>query len=665
MPRPIRLLMIEDSDDDAALLVREMRRAGYDPITQQVETVADLERALDATWDIILCDYRMPTLDAIKALSVIRGRQIDTPCIIVSGTVGEEHAVAALRSGAQDFVLKDKLTRLVPAIERELRDSETRVKHARAESTLRATEASLRAAFELIPDGIIVCRAGTVVHANGAVLAMLGARGQDDIVSRPLFDLFAPSEEEAVRARMEAVGVATAPVSLGELTMLRSDGRSVHVEITFVSVLFEGEPGILGVIRDVSARRELVARTMQVDRMIAVGTLAAGVGHEINNPLAYVMANLTCASDQVGRAQVQLETLGEKEPALRAVAVSLAEVVTILADVDEGAHRIRDIARDLNTFARNDEEVRLVDLRAVADSALRMAAPEVRHRARVTKQYELVPPVLASASRLSQVILNLVINAAHAIANDAHDANEIAVRIRCEHARDGDHVVVEVQDTGCGIAPEHRERLFTPFFTTKPVGQGTGLGLSISRRIVRSLGGEIEVESTPGRGTTMRVVLPAATASPASVDVSPLRVPDARGRLLFIDDERLVGTAFQRALARDHDVVVVQSAADAWARLAQGDAFDAIFCDVNMPVMSGVDFYEKLERTLPELARRVVMITGVGHEPRTRAFIETGKAPVLEKPLDMQQARALIARMLSPRSILPGAPASVRGVAAI
>jgi PAS domain S-box-containing protein len=649
MTRPIRLLMIEDSDDDAALLVRELRRAGYEPTSRRVDTVPDLERALEDSWDIILCDYRMPTLDAISALSVIRGRQIDTPCIIVSGTVGEEHAVAALRSGAQDFVLKDKLTRLAPAIERELRDSEIRLKHARAESTLRATEASLRAAFELIPDGILVCRGGMVVHANGAVVAMLGAKGQDDIVSRPLFDLFAPSEEADVRERMEAVGRTSAPgspVSLGELIMLRADGASVHVEISFVSVLFDGEPAILGVIRDVSARRELVARTMQVDRMIAVGTLAAGVGHEINNPLAYVMANLTCASDQVSRAQLQLERLGEAQPALRLVALSLAEVVTILADVDEGAHRIRDIARDLNTFARNDEERRLVDLRQVADSALRMAAPEVRHRARVVKDYQDVPPVLASASRVSQVILNLVINAAHAIAKDAHDSNEIAVCIRSE----GADVVLEVRDTGCGIAPEYRDRLFTPFFTTKPVGQGTGLGLSISRRIVRSLGGEIEVESTPGRGTTMRVVLPAAAAPASRIDSPTPRVPEARGRLLFIDDERLVGTAFQRALSREHEVVVVQSAADAWARLVDGERFDAIFCDVNMPVMSGVDFYEKLERSLPELAGRVVMVTGVRHEPRTREFIERGKAPVLEKPLDMKQVRALLARMLSARS---------------
>jgi PAS domain S-box-containing protein len=641
VPRSLRLLLIEDSDDDAALLVRELRRAGYEPVSRRVDTVAGLEQALDESWDVILSDYRMADLDAQTAVAVVRGRQIDTPFIIVSGSVGEEHAAAALRSGAQDFIPKRKLTRLVPAIERELRDSEMRIKGALVESTLRATEASFRAAFELIPDGVLVCKEGRVVHANGSAAAILGAAA-DDLVHRPLLDLFATSDQEFVGERMREVLGSTAPVPLGDLTMVRLDGCIIHVETTATSVLFDGEPAVLSVVRDVSARRELSARTMQVDRMIAVGTIAAGVGHEINNPLAYVMANVAYASDEIERAQRQLEKLGEREPTAGAVAAALSEVVAILAEVDEGARRIRDIARDLNTLARNDEELRLVDLRAVADSALRMAAPEVRQRARVVRQFEEVPPVRASASRLTQVLLNLLINAAQAIPKGAYDSNEITVHVRSE----GTRVVVDVRDTGCGIAPEDRERLFTPFFTTKPIGQGTGLGLSISRRIVRSLGGDIEVESALGVGTTMRVVFPAAHGL-ASQPAPPRRAPARRGRLLFVDDERLVGTAFQRALSRDHDVVVVDSARDALTRLSAGESFDAIFCDVNMPLMSGVELYETIERLLPQLAARVVMVTGGAHEPRAKEFFESHKTPLLDKPIDMEQVRALLAEMLS------------------
>jgi PAS domain S-box-containing protein len=642
MSRPLRALLVEDSADDAARLVRELRRGGYDPIWQRVDTVASLEHALDESWDVILCGYRMPGLDAPTAISVIRGSDIATPCIIVSGEVGEEHAVAALRLGAQDFVLKDKLTQLVPAIERELRDSEVRIKHAIAESALHATEASFRAAFELIPDGVLVWREDLVVHANRSAWAMLGAAGEDDLVNRSLIDLFSLSDRASVREHTQEMNRSNTPVPLGELTMVRSDGRVVHVEATAMSVLFDGEQAILGVIRDVTARRELVAQTIQVDRMLAVGTLAAGVGHEINNPLAHVMANVGYASDQVTDILRRLEKLTGHDPSTRALLTELSGVVDVLSEVDEGTHQIRDIACDLNTFARGDEELRLVDVRTLVDSALRMATHEVRQRARVVRQYEKVPPVRASGSRLSQVFLNLIINAAHAIAKGAYDSNEIAVRIRS----DGEKVVVEVCDTGCGIASEHRGRLFTPFFTTKPAGQGTGLGLSISKRIVCSFGGDIEVDTTPGHGTTMRVVLPAAHDAPFN-EVSPPQVVGSRGRLLFIDDEGLVGTAFQRALAREHDIVVLRTAAEALTRLAADESFDAIFCDVSMPTMTGIDLYETIVRSMPQLATHVVLTTGAGDELGARKFAEAHKTLVLEKPLDVDQVRAVVARIMS------------------
>ena len=217
MSRPLRVLVIEDSDDDAELLLRELRRVGYEPLSERVDTAPALTRALEASWDLIVCDFRMPTLDALTALALVRGRQIDTPFIIVSGTVGEEHAVAALRSGAQDFVLKQNLTRLGPAIERELRDSETRIKRALAETTLRATEASFRAAFELIPDGVLVCRDGLVVHANGSAVSMLGATGREDLVDRAFRDLFAPADQESVRERTRETLRSHAPVSFGEV----------------------------------------------------------------------------------------------------------------------------------------------------------------------------------------------------------------------------------------------------------------------------------------------------------------------------------------------------------------------------------------------------------------------------------------------------------------
>ena len=641
MTRSLRILQIEDNDDDAALLLHEVRRAGFDPVSRRVDTLPELRQALEETWDVILCDFRMPKLNALMALDEVRSQQVDTPFIIVSGTVGEDHAVAALRSGAQDFILKENLSRLIPAIERELRDSETRIKRALAERTLRATEASFRAAFELIPEGILICRDGQIVHANRSAVAMLGGGPHVDYVGRAFEKLFVIADQECVRDRLRETERTDAPTTLGELTMIRPSGHPLAVEVTATSILFDATPAVLAVVRDISARRELIARTMHMDRMLAVGTLAAGVGHEINNPLASVMANLEFVSGQVERTRNELEKLARQESSVTERVAELSEIGGVLSDISEGVGRIREIARDLKTFARNDEEKRPVDLRAVADSALRMAAPEVRHRARIARAYDSVPPVWASESRISQVLLNLIINSAHAIEEGAYDSNEISVRIRSE----GKSVIVEVADTGCGIAPEDLQRLFTPFFTTKPIGTGTGLGLSISRRIVRSFGGEIVVSSKPGRGTTMRVVLPAAerTSRPPG---TPSQSPPRSARILFIDDERLVGAAFQRAFSREHEVVVVESASEALARLNAGEQFDAIFCDINMTGVSGLKFHDEIERTLPHLIPRLVMVTA-GTQLRDARGFESLKAPVLEKPLGPEQVRSVLGEILA------------------
>jgi len=637
MSRALRLLLVEDNEDDAALVARELRRAGYDLTLQRVDTRAGLEHALDAPWDVIVSDYRMPTLDAPTAIALVRSRDLNTPCIIVSGTVGEEHAVVAMRSGAQDFVLKSSLSRLVPAIERELRDSEVRIKHARAESTLRATEASFRAAFELIPDGVLVHRNGLVVHANRSAAALLGASDPDHLVGRALLDLFVPSDQQTVRDRMQE---STTPAPLAELTMVGLDGRVVHVETSSMFVLFDGEPAFLKVVRDVSARRELVARTIHIDRMLAVGTLAAGVAHEINNPLAYVMANVDHAGTEVKRLQTQLQALTQRAPATGTVAAALSDVAGIL---EEGTRRIRDIARDLNTFARNDDEqLQSVDMRGAADSALRMAAAETRHRARVVRRYEDVPSVRASASRVTQVLLNLIVNAAQAIAKGAPDANEITVHIRPE----GQAVVVEVRDTGCGITPQDRERLFTPFFTTKPAGQGTGLGLSISRRIVRSFGGDINVDSVFGRGTTVRVTMPAAhngvVPKPA-----PTAVRAGGARLLFVGDDPHVGSALQRALSREHEVVVVDTLQEALDRVAADSSFDVVLCDLDTVAATGLNMLEALERLLPRSSVRIALIKGGERGQPALHSIASRNIPILEKPLDMDQVRALVSSVPS------------------
>jgi signal transduction histidine kinase/CheY-like chemotaxis protein len=397
---------------------------------------------------------------------------------------------------------------------------------------------------------------------------------------------------------------------------------------------------VVGVAVDVTERhlaevalRRSQAQLIEADRLASLGTLAAGVAHEINNPLSYVLLNL----DLVIREA--------------AVSAPAAPFAARLREARAGVERVRLIVQDLKSFSRSDTERRVpTDVRRVLDSTIEIAANEIRHRARLIRTYEEVPAVEADASRLGQVFLNLLVNASQAMVEGDASRNEIRVGTRTDAAG---HVVVEIADTGAGVAPELLSRIFEPFFTTKPVGVGTGLGLSICRDIVTALGGDITVESTIGAGTTFRVVLPASHAPAAIVDEpTPVPVTSAgqptvpssrlRGRVLVVDDEPALASALARSIERDHDVVVLSSGREALELLRRDDAFDVILCDLIMPQVTGMDLYEQLSRQTPALADRIIFMTGGTFTSRAREFLAKVGNPALDKPFDLSTLSALL-----------------------
>ena len=504
----IRVLFVEDSPEDAELVRRALERGGYRLIHERVDTREDLLAALErCPWEIVLSDYAMPQFSGPGALEVVRSRGLDVPFIIVSGTIGEDAAVAAMRSGANDYVLKQSLARLCPAVERELREAELRAE-----------------------------------------------------------------------------------------------------------------------------RRKMQEQLLISDRMASVGTLAAGVAHELNNPLAALVANLDLLARDLSEVALAAE-LSER----------LRDVFAELRDARESADRMRHIVRDLKIFSRSaeDEPRGPVDVHRVLESSLRMAHNEIRHRATLLKDYTRVSLVQANEARLGQVFLNLVVNAAQAIGEGAADKNQIRVSTRQNTAG---AVVVEIRDSGSGIAPDHLARIFDAFFTTKPVGVGTGLGLSICHRIVRSLGGELEVESELGAGSTFRVVLPPASASEEVPKSAPAKSQPAtrRGRVLVVDDEPMIATAIRRTLGLEHEVVLTSAAATALERITQGEEFDVILCDLMMPQMTGMDLYDELVRTAPRQADRMVFLSGGAFTAAARQFLEDVPNQHLEKPFDTRQLLALV-----------------------
>ncbi len=520
--------MVEDAEDDALLIEHALREAGYKLQTARVETDAALIEALaQQPWDVVLADFSLPRFDALSALATVHASdQPQLPFIIVSGGIGEDIAVAAMRAGVHDYVLKDKLERLAPAIERELRAAVDRAQTA-----------------------------------------------------------------------------------------------------------------------------ELERRLVHTERLAAIGQLAAGVAHEINNPLTYIFGNMEVIEDHIEQLQ-KLHTLAaaaaeSETPAGQALRdfMRSEDIDYVLRDIDDirvaslsGVERIAAIVRDLRTFSRIDQhDIELVDINDVAETACHMVENTVRHRATLERRFGDVRRFPGDLGKLTQVLVNVLVNSAQAIGGDRADENRIVVSTS---EVDGD-AVVTVTDTGRGI-PEHLlEQIFEPFFTTKSRDEGTGLGLALCADIIRKHGGEITVTSKLDIGTRVMIHIPLDNglqptrperlATPtSSVDPSALRV-------LLIDDEPEILRAYQRILSHGPTLTLAQSGEEALDLIERDTGYDVIVCDVMMPGMNGTDFHRALESRWPALAERTLFITGGALSESARDLLLAMDNRVLRKPISPQR----------------------------
>jgi len=495
---------------------------------------------------------------------------------------------------------------------------------ALAQEALRTSEANFRALIERSSMAILVQRDGRVVYVNPAAAAMFGYGECAELVGRDVLELSHPDDRELIRARMAHTDVngATPP---RERRMLRRDGRVFVGEGEAFRLDFDGQPANVVFLRDITERHDMFERMAVADRMLTVGTLAAGVAHEINNPLAYAATNLAIIANE-------LPALIAGQP----TRLATAELPALVADACEGVARVSAIVRDLRALARPDDESRgPVDVAAVLVSSVKMAHNEIRHRAQVIEAVaDGLPPVHANASRLGQVFLNLLLNAAQAIPEGRAQHNKIEVRAALLNGQ----VVVEIEDTGAGIASSILPRIFDPFFTTKAPGVGMGLGLAICHQIVRALDGQITVSSRVGFGTTFRVALPTTLATHEHPEI-PVRPTVRAGRILLIDDEPALGRSLSALLEGEHEVVPVTRARDALARIAEGERFDVVLCDLMMPELSGIDLYKLAPCDVRD---RIVFMTGGAFTPEARTFLAATDRPRLEKPFTEQALRDAI-----------------------
>jgi len=498
-----------------------------------------------------------------------------------------------------------------------------------AERALANARADFRTLVDHMAIGVVMNRGGRWIHVNRTFAAMLDYE-PSDLVGRSPFEFLDASQHEEVRARIEQFASGDVQMPVRERRFRRRGGQQIVVEVIPRHLSdFEGAPAMLVLVRNVTDEKRLARQQLVAERMVSVGTLAAGVAHEINNPLAYVSSNLELLAKEIGSLHDQL-------PPGRA-----RDLEALVADARSGAERVRRIVRGLRTLSHGDDEQRThVDLHRVIDTALAIADNEIRHRARLSKEYGATPLVIADEGRLTQVFVNLLVNAAQAIREGNVEHNEIRVVTRT----DGGHAIAEVHDTGPGIPEDVLHRLFDPFFTTKEVGAGTGLGLSICHGIITALGGRIEVETEVRKGTCFRVTLPLAVARlPETSGTRPAsnQLPACRGRVLIVDDDPFVRRSFSRIL-RDHDMIEVETGRAALDVLRRDASFDVVLCDVMMPEMTGVDLYRELASSAPQLLERIVFITGGAFTSAARQFLDEVPNHRLEKPVDAQNLRATV-----------------------
>ena len=678
-----RVLVVDDKEENAYYLRVLLSAHGYEVTTARHGAEA-LVLARGAPPEMIVSDLLMPIMDGYTLLRQWKSdaRLKDVPFVVFTATYTEpEDERLALNLGADAFILKGAepdvllgkleavrtrastsipVRRDYPSVDdpvllreysetliRKLEDKSEKLKESNRElerdiEARRRVEAALEEAqraaserasvldaiFESVPDTIVhVDLERRVKHIN----RVSPPRTRAEFIEHDLLETLAPDE----RAQMDYA-----------LRSVIDTGRAASFESTSVggasywntlsAIVRDGRiTGAVVVTSDITERKRTEAQLLVSDRMVSIGTLAAGVAHEINNPSTSVSANIAVARELLGARAP--EEGSENDPP--------RDALEALAEAAEGAERVRMIVRDLKVFSRGEEDTRgPVDVEKVLDSTLRMAWNEIRHRARLTKVYGGVPEDLANESRLGQLFLNLVINAAQAIPEGDSERNEIRIETVLDAARS--RVVVRVVDTGEGMPIELQRRLFTPFLTTKPVGVGTGLGLSICHRIVIGLGGTIDFSSTPGEGTTFSVSLPTSVTSnvPVAPPIAPASNAPRRGRVLVVDDEVAIAQAVRRVLSAAHDVFAANSATEAMALLEAGERFDVVLCDLMMPQITGMEFFASLEAYDAAQAAKVVFMTGGAFTEKARTFLDQVSNERIDKPFDIKALRALVNR---------------------
>lgn len=655
MDGPKTILIVEDVNVVALDIQRSLVDFGYQVPAIAASSEQTISLVSKHCPDLVLMDIRIKgSPDGIGTAEILRER-FGVPVIYLTAYADTATVARAKRTEPYGYILKPfKTSELRSVVEIALYRHEM-------DRRLRERERWFSTTLHSIADAVVtVDLAGNVTFMNPAAEALTGMKATEAVGRSvhevvQLLDVHAKALEETpldrVLREQQRTHLTEAEIRNAATDAVRSISDSA------APVLDEGRMlGAVMVFRDVTEQKKLQQQMELADRLASLGAMAAGVAHEVNNPLTVVVANVTFIGEEIKQHRTALADAGFRlapEAERR-----LNEIAQALGDLQSSASRIGRIVSDLRGFSRPATTISgRADVVATIEWAVRTTAHEFKHRAQLLTKLNHVPMVLADQARLEQVFINLLVNAAQAIPPGNADKNEVCVQTAVDESG---RVQVEVRDTGGGIPEDIQKHIFEPFFTTKAVGAGTGLGLSICHGIVTSLGGEIQVESEVGKGTIFRILLPPVRKQETEAPAAPtVARPALKGRILVVDDEDMVLHVFARILI-EHEIVCTESARDALALLERGERFNLIFCDLMMPTMTGIEFYEELLRRSPEIARRVVFLSGGALTSKAEDFLQSVPNLRIEKPFAVRKLLDTVQLLLAEQAAAhPNRPDSV------
>lgn len=496
----MRILIVEDSEDDALLILRALRKGGIVAEHRRIETRNELEKALDSSWNLILADYSLPGFTGLDALAAIRGRHLDIPVIMVSGAMGEDIAVAAMKAGANDYLMKDNLGRLVPAIERETREAAIRREHRNAEKEKQLLATAIEQAAEAIE---VTDPAGIIQYVNPAFEKISGY-GRDELVGTK------PSVVKSGQHSNEFYGqlwktISTGKTWRGRFINKRKD-NSLYEEEAVISPVKNGDGQVVNYVavkRDITRELALEQQATESQKMAAIGQLSHRVAHDLTNMLVIIQGHAQLAKNEAKESPQIREHL---DMILREVGRICSMTAELLAFANPAPLTLNVISMD--------------KVIAGIEGILKHAAPagvklhiNARRGVRVN----------VDSSRMEQALLHLVMNAAESMPGggdvtihagtadeDSEDTLSLLRNAVLQIPSPSQWAVIAVTDTGCGISEDAISRIFEPFYTTKKSSGHSGLGLATAYRIVKQHDGYITAKSTPGAGSTFRIFLPLA-----------------------------------------------------------------------------------------------------------------------------------------------------------